>query len=45
MRNFIILFDKDGESLKKLGGDVSVFLIDEMCKIALNKELDFSLLG
>lgn len=39
---FILLFDKDEDSLKQLGGDVSVFLTDEMRKMALNKELDYS---
>ncbi|AFZ34813.1 protein of unknown function DUF262 [Stanieria cyanosphaera PCC 7437] len=39
---FILLFDRDQESIKKLGGDVSVFLTDEMRKIALNKELDYT---
>ncbi|NES82459.1 MAG: DUF262 domain-containing protein [Moorea sp. SIO2B7] len=39
---FILLFDKDQESLKKLGGDVSVFLTDGMREMALNKELDYS---
>ncbi len=38
---FILLFDKDDESLKKLGGDVSVFLTDGMREMALNKELDY----
>ncbi len=39
---FILLFDRDQESIKKLGGDVSVFLTDEMREMALNKELDYS---
>lgn len=39
---FILLFDKDEESLKDLGGDVSVFLTDGMREMALNKELDYS---
>lgn len=38
---FILLFDKDDESLKKLGGDVSIFLTERMRKMALNKELDY----
>jgi len=38
---FMLLFDKDDKSLKQLGGDVSVFLTDEMRKMALNKELDY----
>ena len=36
---FILLFDKDEESLKKLGGDVSVFLTDGMREMALNQAL------
>lgn len=39
---FILLFDKDEQSLKKLGGDVSVFLTEEMREMALNKELNFN---
>ena len=39
---FILLFDKDEQSLKQLGGDVSVFLTEEMREMALNKELDYS---
>ena len=39
---FILLFDKNEEELKKIGGDVSVFLTEEMRKIALNKELNYS---
>ncbi len=39
---FILLFDKDDESLKKLGGDVSVFLTEAMREIAINKELNYS---
>ncbi len=39
---FILLFDKDEESLKQLGGDVSVFLTDGMREMALNKKLDYS---
>jgi uncharacterized protein with ParB-like and HNH nuclease domain len=39
---FILLFDKDEEYIKKLGDDVSVFLTEEMRKIALAQELDYS---
>jgi uncharacterized protein with ParB-like and HNH nuclease domain len=39
---FILLFERDEESVKKLGGDVSVFLTDEMRTMALNKELNYS---
>lgn len=39
---FILLFDKDEQSLKQLGGDVSVFLTDEMREMALNTELNLS---
>ena len=38
---FVLLFDKDEESLKKLGGDVSVFLTDGMRDMALNQELNY----
>ena len=39
---FILLFDKDEESIKELKGDVSVFLTDRIREMALNKELDYS---
>jgi len=39
---FILLFNKNEEELKELGGDVSVFLTEEMRKMATNKELDYS---
>lgn len=38
---FILLFNKSEEELKDLGGDVSVFLTEEMRKIATKKELDY----
>ena len=38
---FILLFDKDDISVKKLGGDVHVFLTETMRKVASNKELDY----
>jgi hypothetical protein len=37
---FILLFDKDDESLQKLGGDVSVFLTDRMREMALREDLN-----
>ena len=37
---FILLFDRSDESLQELGGDISVFLTDNMRKIALKKDLD-----
>ncbi|WP_293144099.1 MULTISPECIES: DUF262 domain-containing protein [unclassified Microcoleus] len=39
---FILLFDQDDESLKKLGGDVSEFLTARMREMALKKDLDSS---
>jgi uncharacterized protein with ParB-like and HNH nuclease domain len=39
---FILLFDREDESLQKLGGDVSVFLTDTMREIALKKDLDIN---
>jgi Protein of unknown function DUF262 len=39
---FILLFDKDEESIRALGGDVSVFLTDRMRIMALEKDLDAS---
>lgn len=39
---FILLFDRDQESVKQLGKDVSVFLTDRMREMALNKKLDYS---
>lgn len=39
---FILLFDKDEEDIRKLGDDVSVFLTEEMRKMALDHELDYS---
>jgi len=39
---FILLFDQDDASLKKLGGDVSEFLTARMREMALKKDLDFS---
>lgn len=38
---FILLFNKDKKELRGIGGDVSIFLTEEMRKIALNKELDY----
>jgi hypothetical protein len=38
---FILLFNKDQDSLQKLGGDIHVFLTEEMREIALNKNLDY----
>ncbi|MEA5510673.1 DUF262 domain-containing protein [Crocosphaera sp. UHCC 0190] len=38
---FIILFDKDEQSIKKLGGDVNVFLTEKMREIAAKKDLDY----
>ena len=38
---FILIFDKDEESLKELDGDVRVFLTDGMREMALNKELNY----
>jgi len=37
----ILLFDKDEKSVKKLGGDIHVFLTYEMREMASNKELDY----
>ena len=37
---FILFFDRDDESLKKLGGDVSEFLTARMCEMAIEKNLD-----
>ncbi|WP_016952867.1 DUF262 domain-containing protein [Anabaena sp. PCC 7108] len=39
---FILLFDKDEEDIRKLGDDVSIFLTEEMRKMALEQELDYS---
>ncbi len=45
---FILLFNKEFDQnkerkkSKQLGGDVSIFLTEEMRKIALNKELNYS---
>jgi hypothetical protein len=39
---FILLFDKNPETIKKLGDDVNDFLTKEMREMALNKELDYS---
>lgn len=39
---FILLFDKDNESIQALGGDVSVFLTDRMREMALKEDLDAS---
>ncbi|MFM6021813.1 MAG: hypothetical protein ACKPER_02600 [Dolichospermum sp.] len=39
---FILLLDKTEEDIRKLGDDVSVFLTEEMRKIALNQNLDYS---
>lgn len=39
---FILLFDKDDESLQKLGGDVSVFLTDRMREMALKEDLNIA---
>jgi uncharacterized protein with ParB-like and HNH nuclease domain len=38
---FILLFDKDERSIKKLGGDVHVFLTEKMREMAVNKKLDY----
>jgi uncharacterized protein with ParB-like and HNH nuclease domain len=38
---FMLLFDKDEKSVKKLGGDIHVFLTYEMRERASNKELDY----
>jgi Protein of unknown function DUF262 len=38
---FILLFKKDKESLKELGGDVNVFLTNEMRVLAIDKALDY----
>ncbi|MGB5770777.1 MAG: DUF262 domain-containing protein [Crocosphaera sp.] len=38
---FILLLDKDKKSIEELGGDVSVFLTEEMRKIALDQTLDY----
>lgn len=38
---FILLFDKDEKNIKKLGGDVHVFLTEKMREMASNKELDY----
>ena len=37
---FILLFDKDNESLQSLGGDVSVFLTNRMREMALREDLN-----
>lgn len=39
---FILLLDKPDEDIRKLGDDVSVFLTEEMRKMALNQNLDYS---
>ena len=39
---FILLLDKPEEDIRKLGDDVSVFLTEEMRKMALNQNLDYS---
>lgn len=39
---FILFFDRDDESLKKLGGDVSEFLTARMREMAIKKDLDIS---
>jgi hypothetical protein len=39
---FILLFDKSQEDINKLGDDVSVFLTEEMRKMALDQELNYS---
>ncbi|MEA5570016.1 DUF262 domain-containing protein [Calothrix sp. UHCC 0171] len=39
---FILLFDKDENSIQSLGGDVSVFLTDRMRDMALKKDWDSS---
>ncbi len=39
---FILLFDKEEESLKQLRGDVSVFLTEGIREMARNKKLDYS---
>lgn len=39
---FILLLDKHEEDIRKLGDDVSVFLTEEMRKMALEQELDYS---
>jgi hypothetical protein len=39
---FILLFDKDEEYLKNLGGDVSVFLTEKMREMAVNRELNYN---
>ncbi|BCL36732.1 DUF262 domain-containing protein [Nostoc sp. MS1] len=38
---FILLFDKTEADISKLGDDVSVFLTEEMRKMALEQELDY----
>ena len=38
---FLLLFDQDELSLHKSGGDVSVFLKDKMCEMAVHKKLDY----
>lgn len=38
---FILLFDKDERNIKKLGGDVHVFLTEKMREVASNKELNY----
>jgi hypothetical protein len=39
---FMLLFDKDNESIQSLGGDVSVFLTDRMREMALERDLNVS---
>jgi hypothetical protein len=39
---FILLFDKDNQSIQELGGDVRVFLTEKMREMALTKQLDYS---
>lgn len=39
---FILLFDKSQENINKLGDDVSVFLTEEMRKMALEQELNYN---
>lgn len=37
---FILLFNKDDEKLKKLGGDISVFLTDKMREMAIQNDFN-----
>lgn len=39
---FVLLFDKDEEEIREIGGDVSEFLTDKTREVAIEKSLDLS---